>query len=356
MKIFALVTTLLPLSLWANSYDVRVIAEAGSEDAALEFIENFRNIEPFKQLAEKGVMKIETAPITVTGLNCRGGNSGIARLAQCDMEKIKSLCGDVDMCPVYTTVPEIGAGNPKYPIVSSSFPWTTMLHEVVHAYGFTDEYAYSRSETTVYCPDKVSWHNGHSHVTKRGKEEYYQNASDAEASCRKLIPWCKDAIDAGAIVVQAAPNGKFIIGSPPPVSCPSVLLGVYPGGSCQAKSPFGTWRPYFCPTVMGYPTLGEENCPVSRRHRIIKNSPNLLPEHYQKSIFAQIVSAAGRSNVKFEARENPVLTHHAYGIPEIDRLSGHDEGIDFCKDSRVPSSVKAPPKDSPHAECFSKHR
>ncbi len=340
------------LPVLGKSYAVRVFAEAGAEDRALEYIQNMRETEPFKQLIERKAMMIDIAPVMVTGINCRGGGHGIPRLAQCDLGNVQKACGDYNLCPVYTSVPNIGAGNPRFPIVSSSFPWTTMLHEVVHTFGFTDEYAYTKSETRTYCPDKVSWHNGHSHVTQNSGEELFKSKKAAEEACTKSIPWCKRAIDSGAEVVLLNADGKFKIGSPPPASCPNVTIGVFSGGSCQAKSPAGTWRPYFCPTVMGYPTLGEEFCVVNRRHKIIRSSPNLVPEYYQEIIFGIIKKTIGARDLNFKSREQPNLAHHAYGIPEIDRLSGHDGEVNLCQESRSPSSEKKTNNDS-HANCFS---
>lgn len=349
MKIFILFL-LFSLPALAKTYKVKVFAEPGAEEKALEYIQSMREIEPFKQLIERKVMIIDSAPVMVTGINCRGGGYGIPRLAQCDLENVQKGCGSADLCPVYTSVPNIGAGNQRFPVVSSSFPWTTMLHEVVHTFGFTDEYAYTKSETGTYCPDKVSWLNGHSHITRDSGEETYRNKDLAEEACKKNIPWCKRALESGTEVVQKNSEGKYKVGSPLPASCPDVTLGVYSGGSCQAKSPTGTWRPYYCPTVMGFPSLGEEFCAVTRRHKIIRNSPNLVPEYYQQLIFDKVVQAADQ-NLQFQNRTTPNLDHHAYGIPEVDRLSGHSGETNFCLESQSLSKVNEDPEGS-HTDCF----
>lgn len=163
--------------LLAKTYKVKVFAEPTAVDRAREFIHNLRNSEPYKQLIEQNAVLIEVAPVEITGINCRGGNFGIKRLAKCDLEKVNVACGKYDLCPVYTSVPDIGAGGPRFPIVSSSFPWTTMLHEVVHTYGFTDEYAYTSNETKTYCPEVANWHNGHSHETKQDSIEMFLQLS-----------------------------------------------------------------------------------------------------------------------------------------------------------------------------------
>jgi hypothetical protein len=311
---------------FAKPYKVKVFTEPAAEDRAREYISNMKALEPFKQLIEQKALIVESSPTIVTGLNCRGGNYGIPRLAQCDLDSVRESCGDADLCPVYTGVPDIGAGAQRFPIVSSSFPWTTMLHEVVHTFGFTDEYAYTMKETGIYCPGVLNWQNGHT----RNSKEVFSTKELAENFCKKIISWCQLAIDSGTPVVQKTEDGKYRIGSPTPKSCPDVTLGVYPGGSCQAKNPNGTWRPYFCPTVMGYPALGEDYCSVTKRHKIILNSPNLLPEYYQRRIFKRIAP-----ELLFVNRKLPDLSPHTYGLPEIDRLTNENAETNHCSQNEL---------------------
>ncbi len=311
---------LLTFPALAETFKVRVFMESGAEERAQEFLRNFRSTEPFKQLLERKALIIEN-PVQVTGLNCRGGNFGIPRLAQCDLDVVKNLCGDADLCPIYTSFPEIGAGAQRFPIVSSSFPWTTMLHEVVHTFGFTDEYAYTKKESGIYCTGVMNWQNGHSRMS----EEVFTTKELAVTFCKKNILWCQQVIDSGTQIVQKTEDRKYRIGSPIPKSCPDVTLGVYRGGSCQAKSPNSTWRPYFCPTVMGYPALGEDFCSVTKRHKIIANSPNLLPIYYRQKIFEMIAP-----QLRFENRKPPDLSPHVYGLPEIDRLSNENAETNHC--------------------------
>lgn len=315
-----LLLLLLSVPALGKTFKVKVFMESGAENRTREFLSELRSVEPFKQLLEQKALIIES-PVLVSGLNCRGGNFGIPRLAQCDLDSIKESCGGADLCPVYTGVPDIGAGAERFPIVSSSFPWTTMLHEVVHTFGFTDEYAYTKKESGIYCPGVKNWQNGHS----RNSEDEFSTKDQAEKFCKKNISWCQLAIDSGTQVVTKTRNGKFRIGSPTPSSCPDVTLGVYPGGSCQAKNPNGTWRPYFCPTVMGYPALSEEFCNATKRHKIIANSPNLLPEYYQRIIFKKIAP-----HLQFQNRKLPDLSPHIYGIPEIDRLTNENAEANYC--------------------------
>lgn len=330
MKNLLLVALIISFHANAKQFSIKVFSEPGSESAAQDFIENLKKQQPFKQLIEKDIIQLTDKPLSAEGITCRGGAYGIPRLAQCDLNSIKAKCGNSNLCPVYTKVPFIGAGGPKFPIVSSSFPWTTMLHEIVHTFGFTDEYAYTHSEVENYCSSSSSWPNGHAHVTANNEVELFESEQKAIDSCKKKIPWCKQAIEEGATIVQKLPNGNFKIGSPLPEKCPSTQLGVYPGGSCQALSPKGTFRPYFCPTVMGYPSLGEEFCFVQKRHAIIKGSPNLVPDYYQKIIFDKVISITSAKNVSFENSPSET-TAHIYGIPEVDKLSGEDRTIDLCK-------------------------
>jgi hypothetical protein len=214
-----------------------------------------------------------------------------------------------------------------------------MLHELVHSFGFTDEYAYTQSEAPAYCVTE-NWPNGHTD----SRANRFNSAAEAQNACVTRIPWCREAIAAGTPVTQQNADGSFIIGSPAPVSgCPTVTLGVYLGGGCQNKNPNSTWRPYFCPTAMGYPTLGEETCVVVRRHGIIGRSPNLIPPYYQKLIFNKIVFKKKLKNLNFSpSQSETVSADFRYGVPEIDRLANAQGPLpDSCQEGGAdPSTLR----------------
>ena len=321
MNIFILFFILFSVA-FARPYVIQIVTDSSGQTNAENFISRASSLEPFKQLIEKKILKFEI-PKVLNHLKCRGGNSGIPRLAQCDLTEVKQVCNEASLCPVLTSFPDIGAGAQRYPIVSTSFPWTTMLHEMVHTFNFTDEYAYTKSEAPLYCQG-TSWINGSSQIAKN---EFPTNEMALEV-CKKNIPWCQTALNQGAIVTQKIAEGKFKIGSSPE-KCPNTKLGVYLGGSCQQQNS-STWRPYFCPTVMGYPSLGEDTCNVKKRHAIIEQSPNLLPLFYQKAIFNKIVAHTNNSQVSFEERDLPNTENHVYGIPEVDKLSGSTNLPDYC--------------------------
>jgi len=192
-----------------------------------------------------------------------------------------------------------------------------MRHELVHSYGFTDDYGYTPTEAPIYCTVN-DWPNGH----WDNLPSSYPDAMSAQAACVERVPWCREALAAGTPVVHELPTGGFAIGSPPPASgCPSDVLGVYVGGSCQNMPAGQAWRPYFCPTVMGHPALGEDLCMVNRRHAIISRSPNLIPRYYQKVIFDEIVRRKQLRGLVFQpAAFEQVDDSFRYGLPVVDRL------------------------------------
>jgi len=312
-----LIVTLFISSAFAapRNYKVTVFAEPGAEARAREFSEKLISLEPFKQLSEKGIFLINTEPLPAPKTNCKGGYYGIPRLAQCKTSTIKRACKGSDLCPIFTSVPFIGAGGDPYPISSSTFPWTTMLHEFIHTFGFSDEYAYTDKETPTYCGSLMNNPN----EIQLPKAQLYQSKSEAEEACVKLIPWCEEALRQGSEVVSAT-QGGYKIGSPEPASCPNNNLGVYLGAGCMKAKPDSTFRPYFCPTVMGFPTIGQDNCEVQERHDIIVNSPNLIPTYYQRVLFEKIVSKSRVQGVEFIPREVKLPVTHIYGLPEVDGL------------------------------------
>jgi hypothetical protein len=311
-----------------KSYKIKVFSEPGSEDQAQEFIQQLGQLEPFKQLITKNIIILQPKPEVVDDLNCKGGLAGVERLAVCNLKTVEKKC-DADLCPIYTKVPNIGAGGKRYPIISASFPWTSMLHEVVHTFDFSDEYAYTTAETKIYCKEPTSWQNAYS----QQNTEVFSTKEAALRACKEKIPWCSFAISEGSTVIQQIENGKFIIGSPTPEKCPSTKIGVYLGGACQDKNPKSTWRPYFCPTIMGFPQLGEDYCAVKKRHKIIESAPNLLPTYYQKMIFEKIISIAKISETIPQKTQEPSYQPHIYGIPQLDKMAGENGDLNFCLDN-----------------------
>jgi hypothetical protein len=311
---------------------IKIFAEKGAEVRAQEFIDKLKETEPFKQLFEKNALNIVDAPIVVTTTKCKGGASGIDRLAQCDMKEVTDLCDKAYRCPLFTSVPFIGAGGAPSPIVSSSFPWTTMLHELIHTFGisselnwgFTDEYAYTKSESKVYCETLTHFKN----ENQLKEAKIFKNKKSAEAACMDSIEWCEEALLSGSEVVTKVSDG-WIIGSPIPVKCPDNTLGVYVGGGCEKTKPSSTYRPYYCPTVMGFPTLGQDYCEVQDRHAAIARMPNLIPPYYQLLIFREL--ARNRSDLKFKPYFEDFPASFSYGIPLVDNLPEGDRSQEnFC--------------------------
>lgn len=316
MQYFLILSLLVSSAFAANrSYKVTVFAEPGAEEGAREFSRKLITLEPFKQLHEKGLFVINEEPVSAKKTRCQGGYYGIPRLAQCNTSSIKNACKGSELCPIFTNVPFIGAGGDPFPISSSTFPWTTMLHEFIHTFGFSDEYAYTKSETPTYCGSLVNNPN----EIQLSSAQNFLSKKDAEEACVKLIPWCAEALREGNEVVTEV-NGRFLIGSPLPESCPSNQLGVYLGAGCMKARPESTYRPYFCPTVMGFPTIGQDYCEVQERHDIIVNSPNLIPTYYQRVLFEKIIDRIGARGVEFEARAVSLPERHLYGIPGVDEL------------------------------------
>ncbi|MBD63563.1 MAG: hypothetical protein CME62_00010 [Halobacteriovoraceae bacterium] len=326
MKELSLLIILISSNLLAGQFNITVLSDQGASAAASEFVKEMSKLEPYKQLIEQNIITINSQPV-IANIACEGGHSGIERLAKCDLETAGTICGEADLCPIYTSVPDIGAGGDPFPIMSKTMPWTTMLHEVIHTHGFTDEYYYTANDAPLYCRDSIAWHNGY--TTNSKIKSSYRTKSKALRACRRYIPWCEEAIAAGAEVTQRLSNGRYKIGTPEPASCPSLAMGVFLGGSCTNANEDTTFRPYFCPNIMGYPHLGEDFCNVHQRHAIIKNSPNMIPPYYQKMIHQHITQKAG-VDVEFQLRTPAELDEHFYGIPSVDELGSNTPTENFC--------------------------
>lgn len=319
---FLLFFLLLGSALAGRVYKVTVFSEPGAEEKAREFSRELIQLEPFKQLREQGLFVINAEPLIASKTKCQGGYYGIPRLAQCKTTTIKRACRGSDLCPIFTSVPFIGAGGDPFPISSTTFPWTTMLHEFIHTFGFSDEYAYTKTETPTYCGSLVKNPN----EVQLPAVTTYGTKKEAEEACIREIPWCAEALREGSEVVSAFEDG-FRIGSPKPASCPSNTMGVYLGAGCMKAKPDSTFRPYFCPTVMGFPTIGQDHCEVQERHGIIEAAPNLIPSYYQRVLFEKIAAKIRIPGISFEARDVLLPASHRYGIPEVDLLISTPEEV-----------------------------
>jgi hypothetical protein len=312
-----------------------VLANEASQKNAVEFIQHFVSITPFNQLIQAGALTVASEPKIYNDqvLRCRGGLAGIARLAQCDVQDQQtydSLIAGADIYPIFTDVPSIGAGGSR-PISSSTFPWTTMLHEVTHGFGFGDDYAYTQSESPLYCSS--SWVND---VMATTPEPSYKTEQEATNFCMQNIPWCAQAMAMGSQVMSQQVDGTYVLGTPTPKSCPSDQLGVYAGGNCQVDGP--TWRPHFCPTVMGYPAIGQDHCTVDQRHLILSKAPNLLPFYYQQTIIAWFAKETGMplTDVKPATFDASSYAEFIYGIPEVDQLGHPGSTLNLCSPTFKP--------------------
>jgi hypothetical protein len=316
LKLFTVLLFLSSAAIAApRAYKITVFAESGAEARAQEFIRELISTEPFRQLHEKQILIINDEPLLAKNTNCKGGYYGIPRLAQCNTSSLKKACRGSDLCPIFTNVPFIGAGGKPFPISSSTFPWTTMLHEFIHTFGFSDEYSYTATETHTYCGSLMNSPN----EVQLSTAKIYQTKIEAEQACVKSIAWCAQALREGNEVVTEV-HGGFKIGSPLPPSCPNNTLGVYLGAGCMRAQPESTFRPYFCPTIMGYPKIGQDYCEVQERHAIIARMPNIIPPYFQQSLFESIIKDTGTRGITFEKRPAELPETFIYGIPEVDGL------------------------------------
>ncbi len=296
---------LLSLSLYAKTYNIHVVSDPVAESKAKEFIGKISLLSPFKELIDRSYIQINSSPTIVAKekLKCVGGAYGIKRLAQCKGFKgriKRRLSKNQDAVLIFTSTPDIGAGGT--PVISSvTFPWTTMLHEFIHYFKFTDEYAYQASNSGLYCgyQDHKKTHN----QFHRRFDNEFDSESDAVEFCLREIPWCSRVIAQGGSIGESLDNGNFKLGTKAPDFCPSYEIGIYEGGSCS-NNPGLSFRPYFCPTSMGFPTWGQDNCTVNKRHELIFNHSAYVPQYYAEKLVEIIAEKTNRPIFKVSADEN----------------------------------------------------
>lgn len=330
-------------------YRITVISDDQAVAKAQEFIDNLAKTRPFDLLIAKGQIVLDPKPKIVPAkkLDCRGGKQGIARLPSCalleskapaDQALVKSLRGGADLTPVFTSTPGLGGSEigGTTPILNSADPWTAMMHETFHAtFGFYDEYAYTKKEAKIFCKGETV--QAPNMFSASSMPASFATEDAATEECLQRIPWCKEAAQGGAKVVTRAADGRFLIGTPPPAQCPDTRLGVYRGGACQAANPHSTWRPNFCPTIMGYPDIGEEHCTGFQRQSMLSGYPDIIPPYYQELIVNQIAFKTLMMPIQLPPNRHPAAIDTGtcpvvYGIPSVDSLNRNIQVLyDGCK-------------------------
>lgn len=298
MKVILMLTALLgTLSVYAqDTYDIIMFTDADAKTRAEEFKEYLVQKPPFNKLGEK--IKISIVELSAEVMDCKNDTPDSPRIIHCNHQELLRLkaVAKSHLALAFTSKGTGGAGG-TIPVASKDYPIQTMFHEMLHAYGFDDEYDYDENEKKVYCDKPANAAN----IVYFKDTPPYVDDSAARKIHTKDVPWM-DRIPVGNSIVSAGSLGsqfiKIVKGEQSP--------GLYRGGSCNSDSTPG-WRPYQNSIMKGY------------------DDDTIYPL-YEEVILKSIESAMGQKVAKKKKFEDPsppprCLQHNH----EVEMLKGYDE-------------------------------
>jgi hypothetical protein len=284
--------TLAPTFAYAGKIAI-VTDEAGGRSAA-NLQNAIRSACPFSQMKE---LVIEVKVVTSDQLGTCGGLSNAVRVLACP-GAIQRYSAEMnaERVVVLKDSPQYGGsgdpGNKGATATTSSGP-RVALHELLHSFGFKDEYEFQTpQEADLFCDPRYSGEN----VAYFPVYPPYRGDADARARHSRDIPWLGRIKQSTPIVTGTE------LGTPIPKQ-----IGLYPGSMCaKADNKIKAWRP------------GDDTTP-----NIMQDVSAKIPPTFFESIFREL-------------RESPP--------PDI---ANCDDGTSASAPRRGPPLVPAPPRSGP---------
>lgn len=218
-------------------YKILIIADEKSTTSALEYQKYLLTKNPFNRLRpEDFVIEIKTAPSD--SMACGNNVDTNSRVIQCNTEYLRTLrrVSKADIAVAFTSNASGGSGG-EIPVATADFskyPISTMFHEMLHSYGFDDEYEYqTEAERESYCRPKKS-------INAAIFEDVPPYSNDASARVRHSfdVPWMGEIpgdvkITTGTNLGTSQIPGNFR---------GQQVAGLFAGGACSKWKK--SWRPY----------------------------------------------------------------------------------------------------------------
>jgi hypothetical protein len=179
-------------------------------------------------------------------MDCGNKTPNSPRIISCDNTLLykKQAEAEAHLSIAFTSNGSGGAGG-GIPVASMDYPIQTMFHEMLHTYGFDDEYSYKtngEAEFNYYC----------SNVRNGVNMAYFKDVppyADDKAAREKhnsQIPWY-GKIPASQLITNIADLGTVTTYQP----MGKQTAGLYRGGACDSDKIPG-WRPYLNSIMRGY--------------------------------------------------------------------------------------------------------
>jgi hypothetical protein len=252
-------------------YKIVIFSDEGAILEAKKFKEQLKQQRPFSYLGEKVVIEVVTLP--AEKMDCKDGLE-IKRLITCNDRYLQKMQAKhkANLAAVYTSTAHGGSGG-SIPKMSNNYESSLvgLTHEILHTFGFSDEYTYSPEETKVYCVEKMT---GNLNVAYFNDSPPYESDIMAKEKHQSEIPWM------GHILGTTLITSGTKLGTSPAkeiLKHGNQSAGLYPGGDCS--NTMKTWRPYEESLMK---TLNDPTIYPIYEERILEVMNQAGGYHYQK--------------------------------------------------------------------------
>ncbi len=217
-------------------YKIVIFSDDGALTEANKFVDQLKQQRPFSYLGDKVVIEVVTLP--TEKMDCKDGVE-IKRLITCNDKYLHKMQAEhkANLAAAYTSTAHGGSGG-GIPHMSINYGASLvgLTHEMLHTFGFADEYTYSPEEAKSYCFEKMT---GNLNAAYFNDTPPYESDPKAKETHKPQIPWM------GYILGSTLITSGTELGTPGSVETPkpgSQSAGLYPGGNCS--NILKTWRPY----------------------------------------------------------------------------------------------------------------
>ncbi|MES2525439.1 MAG: hypothetical protein V4598_00065 [Bdellovibrionota bacterium] len=242
MKYLALFIILISGTVWGRReprpYKILIVADENSTQSAEAYRNYILEQRPFNRLTPADlVVEIQTVP--AAEMSC--SNPGVTndRLIACDKSYLRGLRrgARASIAVAFTSTATGGSGG-EIPIATSDFskyPISTMFHEMLHAYGFADEYQYKTDqEKEAFCSPPKRLPN----MAYFNDEPPYESDAAARSKHSGQIPWFGN-IGQDVLITHGTDLGTQSL---PHTEEGTQTAGLFAGGPCSLW--MKSWRPY----------------------------------------------------------------------------------------------------------------
>lgn len=244
-----------------NPYRFVLVVDEDPRTRALaqDFIALLQAVPVFRRMGKQ--IEFQLVQLPAKEMACGNSVPKSPRLIVCDPERLEAAARQASGSrPVHRVLAftSRGRGGSGGRVIAASLnhPRRTMLHELLHSYGFGDEYEYGEEELEYNCTPP-RWRSNI--VSFRPARSPFESEAQARLLHAQDIPWFNQ------IGAETPITTDHELGTAPGL-LPPTQAALYRGGGCDRKVP--TWRPYAGANIMS--TLETAYIPESYERQILR--------------------------------------------------------------------------------------